>query len=414
MEYCIQNGCTISVNENASIEEFYAFEKSLKADGYRRYFSSEMCENVFAGYEKDGRSVYFYFLARTRQLRVLEGDYAPLLSYEAGKRIRKTAVINFGFDFSQNPLTKEGSPLSQQGCGLGCVIILEDSSYVIIDGGAMHTDTDVVVEHLHDLLVSNNARTDGKIVIAAWMFTHLHNDHCTTFERFSRKYGKTNRVEIKNLVYNYPWTWQMLCFKEGLCTDTEVAPALDYIFKTCYDTPPTVYVPRTGHRFNLCGWEVEILSTYDEFFPNAINRSNDASMVFRFNPKDLDGVNDSVLFLGDIEKEASELVVSLHGDYLKTKIVQVAHHGYMDGGSESLYRAIGAEHLIWPNSWIRWYGVENSKTGRVVPDWIKSAANTPPVAYPQCNKEQAATDTYLTFENGEIMSATDTLPLNSL
>ena len=51
--------------------------------------------------------------------------------------------------------------------------------------------------------------------------------------------------------------------------------------------------------------------------------------------------------LGDASTTASARMVKTYGDYLKSDMVQIAHHGY-EGGTSSLYSNIGATVNIWP------------------------------------------------------------------
>ena len=57
--------------------------------------------------------------------------------------------------------------------------------------------------------------------------------------------------------------------------------------------------------------------------------------------------DNTVLVLGDASNRSCGYMVHSYGDFLKSDIVQVAHHGYT-GGTIPLYEAIDADVLLWP------------------------------------------------------------------
>ena len=57
--------------------------------------------------------------------------------------------------------------------------------------------------------------------------------------------------------------------------------------------------------------------------------------------------DNSVLVLGDASYITCSYLVKAFGDYLKSDMVQLAHHGYA-GGTIALYEKVDADVLLWP------------------------------------------------------------------
>ncbi len=407
-EFNCQNNGSGKLYSNAVAADFYTYTAQLLKDGWERYYSSNEYGNLCAAYKKGNRSTYVYYMSGTGELRTVSDDYTEIPSYIAEATVCDTTLINVGFDFSDKAAGTSGSALSKTAIGQSQVLILEDGSYVIVDGGssfdpAANSTPDAlhgqVADSLYSLLQSENKSTDGKIVIAAWIFTHLHRDHCTTFERFSISYG--DKVNLKHIIYNYPWTSQMYLQTSGKYTSENPHEILKLIADEYYGGAPSVFVPRTGQKIRLGSWEMEVLTTYENIYPSVLENGNDCSMVFRLRAYDHSDSRPSVLFLGDIYEATSAQLLAFYGENLRTLIVQAAHHGFKDGGSQALYNAIKAEHVIWTNSYASWCPAQGVNSS-VVPDWITCATDNAVSAYPQCDENEKAVNHYLTFEDGKV------------
>jgi hypothetical protein len=88
--------------------------------------------------------------------------------------------------------------------------------------------------------------------------------------------------------------------------------------------------------------EIEMLFTYEDLEPSPLEYQNTSSLVFRVTCQD-----NTVLVLGDASNRSCSYLVRSYGDYLKSDIVQISHHGYT-GGTIPLYNAISAEVALWP------------------------------------------------------------------
>lgn len=216
--------------------------------------------------------------------------------------------------------------------GLAFVFTLGDGSYLIYDGGnAADAGT------LYDFLVANNCRTDGKLVIAAWVLTHSHSDHYGCFRQFAVDYGKSVTLEsvIVSPVSMYRWRTE--------ADDSYLAGEAESDIRRFSGTRRIV-MPHMGQRLSVGNATVEILLTSEDVSPYRLEYGNEGCMVTRVI---LDGR--SVLMMGDCENSPSTKLMTFFGEALASDVLQVPHHGN-SGGSEKLYRLAAPTIAIFPTS----------------------------------------------------------------
>ena len=76
--------------------------------------------------------------------------------------------------------------------------------------------------------------------------------------------------------------------------------------------------------------------------PNKGSSINDTSLVYRV----LFPNGKTALFLGDLGLRAGNILAEDFGTYLKSDIVQMAHHG-QNGADENVYRLIRPDVCLW-------------------------------------------------------------------
>lgn len=222
--------------------------------------------------------------------------------------------------------------------GMSYVITLEDGRYVIIDGGHRNKDATYKDAYiLYNYLKDNNKRSDGKIIIAAWIFTHDHSDHHGAFTEFAINYS--SKTELQYYVQNFgdksrydqqPSGW----LNDGIPND---------LIANYYKNAKKI-VPHTGQILTFCNTEFELLCSQESHAPNKIQWVNDASLVYRMTSN---GVK--TIFLADAEAQTTKLLQNFYEDALKSDIMQIAHHGY-SGGTVALYRNISPQWSLWPTN----------------------------------------------------------------
>ena len=216
-------------------------------------------------------------------------------------------------------------------CGMSYVFQLEDGRFVILDGGYF---ADGQAEALHDFLL---AHANGKIRVAAWLFSHAHQDHIGAFINYIRMYRDT---EIEELVYNFqPADFSNISAdwkgKDDYATFHEFYVAVD----ECLPGIKTLH-PKRGESFRAGEAEFAVLYTYEDA-REPITNFNDNSTVFMAN---VCGVR--ILLPGDAATLGSQVLLE-KPEALACDMVQVAHHGF-HGAAKEVYEAAGAKVILWP------------------------------------------------------------------
>lgn len=298
-----------------SDEDFLGACKYYEEKGYKLYNHHQMGDNKFATYIKGKEMAHLYWIACEEELNVIisktNGQFLPnnIKSIKGNKKITvtqlKSDVLN----------------------GMGYVITLADGSFVIIDGG-----WDSVADELFDTLVKLNGGEKG-IVIRSWIMTHSHNDHYSCFMAFADKYADKVKLEcfmlspLSVLLQEGKDTYLNIEYKKDLA---KFAGA-----KSCF-----VY---TGMLFEFGDVKAEILLTPDEVYNTYISDNfNDASIVSRFYTDKC-----KALFLADAGDIPAYMLMTYYGEYLKSDICQVSHHGVEDCPL-AIYKYIKAPHLFFP------------------------------------------------------------------
>jgi len=221
-------------------------------------------------------------------------------------------------------------------CGgsMGYLIRLEDSTFIVVDGG-MNMPGAREVPILYELMKEQNTRADGKLIIRAWFITHAHNDHYNVLREFASVYA--GRVKVESLLFN-PMApmYQAMTETPGGWDVREAASKL----------PGCTYVKiMAGQVLEYPGCTLEVLYTSDDVYMlESYTSYNDCSAVVRIRVG-----GQSLMVLGDLQTVGAPRVAKAWGEYLKSDMVQMAHHGYY-GGSVELYDYIRPRLILWPAS----------------------------------------------------------------
>lgn len=209
---------------------------------------------------------------------------------------------------------------------MGFVIITPEDRAIIIDGGT-YTEAHNVKAHV------------GDREIAAWILTHTDGDHVGCLKDLIASNDPIlDRVECFYYNFHTPEFFRSL----GGEPHAKIVELFDSYMMT---NDKKVVRPVTGDEFSIDGLRFEILFSKNEKYVK--NYSNEASLAFR-----VKGEKRDVLFLGDMGQAAGEELLATHGNYLKSDIVQMAHHGHI-GVDKNVYEAIDPKVCIWcAASWL--------------------------------------------------------------
>lgn len=305
---------------DADMDDFRSYKQLLLDDGYELTNERTAAGNSFVTYVKNEFYMYIYYRKDSKSIRVIRGASKNLPDYEAEKTVT-------------NKITEPTLTMFNQlksALGLGMIYKLPDGRFVIFDGGDNYT-----IDTLYPFLKSQS--TDGNITVAAWFLSHAHNDHQGMFTKTVNLHSD---VKIETIIHNYAARETYLDIGED--NNTLMQALRNLINKKLPDTK--IIKAHTGQVFSFGGCEFEILFTPEDFAPEKLQMFNDTSLVVRANFE-----GKSILMLADATYRLGSMLVNMYGDYLKSDMVQLAHHGIW-ASNPRLYDYIQAEVLFWPTN----------------------------------------------------------------
>ena len=276
-----------------------------------------------------------------------KGDICVYVFFDASKHtVFITAEPKGSLPETQKVATGAYTPTITQVpvSGMGYVIRLCDGSFVCIDGGYDRKDS---AEKMYDFMRSNS---NGKPKIALWLFTHAHEDHIQAAGVFLEKYRE--QVEVEAFAY------QFADLEKVPVSMNDFDKAEIQAFEKSVALYPNAkrYVLHTGQRYHLSGVQMEVLYSLDNTYPMPYTSLNNMSVAVRFQFD----CGKTALFLGDCMCLECRDMAYIYGDYLKSDIVQVTHHGLI-GGDRLLYEKVDADICLWLSSKERFLGMAGGK-----------------------------------------------------
>ena len=305
---------------NATAEQFTAYRTKLESAGYTLTQENRIGDNLYATYKNDKYRVHFYYTA-SRKI-IIQNIYSA-----KSKELPSTPET---YEKICTPTFTQLANLNVEGFpgGMGYVFRLEDSTFIIVDGGSsVGNENSILYNKLREL----NVRPDGKIIVRAWFITHGHNDHYNVLKTFSF----SGHVTVEHVVGNYI----SADYRENCDTTTY----WDYR-QDAMNLGSTYVNFHTGQQIAYAGCTVTAYFTCVDLLPTwKIRTLNDTCLVFMV---ELGGQK---IFIGaDVETLGSDTIASMYeAADLKCDFMQVCHHGYY-GGSTAMYGKLNPEIVVWP------------------------------------------------------------------
>lgn len=295
-----------------------------KDKGFKVYSDTDKAGNRFTTFVGDGPLAHVYWLKDNGELNIVLSDTAgatlPPLHPKVTDGKYECSIVQLEDNINVN--------------GMSYVIQLKDGSYIVYDG-SYRGQAPKLKKYLKE-----NHTGEGKPIIRAWVLTHSHDDHYPTFQVFAREKEYYGSVIVEHVIFSplnesyYP------------LTDVNNDP---YFSTTLYDDVKNLegaklVFAHTGMEFNFCNLKMEVLIAPETLYKDTknIGNFNNTSIVTR-----LYDANYSALFLGDIAIKGTNRLVALYGDYIKSDVCQVSHHGVEDVPL-SFYETVRASILYYP------------------------------------------------------------------
>lgn len=307
---------------DATADDFNDYCNKVAEKGFSLIFKRSVANNLFATFTNESEYIYVYFTDYNKQMRIMTGPAQSLLLGDYSIRTDKE-------------VTPYIASIPQPEMGEGYIVRLPDGRFIIQDGG--YEGDDRVYNTLRELV------GDEEIIIAAWFISHPHADHYPAFTDFIKNHSSDSDVTVERVIHNYGHI-DMLTTSAKYVDPIPVADVLAF-YETLEKYAPNipVFKAHTGQLISFGSATVEILYTVEDIIPEPITNPNDSSMVIRIKIGE-----DSLIFLNDTCYASGPIIHDLWGAYLKTDIVQIAHHG-MWPSVESIYHDIAGEVVLVPN-----------------------------------------------------------------
>lgn len=303
--------------------EYTAYINGLSIYGFELYDENTIDGNIFKTYKSDWMLLHAYYIASNQTASVVytEADTWTPYAIEPTEGTQVTtptlSMMNLDYD-------ADGDGTYNHNNGMSFVYTLEDSSYVIIDGG--YADD---ADELYNYLVANNKRKDGKILIRAWIITHTDGDHYKCFNEFSSNYA--SNVTLEYFVAQF----------DSIHLGTVTTSIFNNVAK--YTGCKTI-VPLAGQEMYFGTLKLEFFFTaemYQGYTGSDLTTSqkNESSLVFKGTLGDY-----SVFFGADIMYGSIDAVAAYYSTSLKSDYLQGPHHAL--DGTEAFYADILPKYFL--------------------------------------------------------------------
>lgn len=330
VHFCIQ--CT-------TVEEVRAYAEELGKAGFTQYAYNEISAgseapyfaNLFYTYVKEEKQIFISWFAA---LHVVHVVVMPSKALPATTKPELCA----------EDTTKPTFTMLKMKGGLCLIAQLADAGFVIIDGGNYYAED---AQRLYEFLKDRTPK-GKKPVIEMWLFTHMHCDHIDLPAHFIKDYAE--QVEIRSFAQQFQDCKTIKLVIENIEKSLGFKIALEENIKEYY-AEADYYTLHAGQKYYFKGMEMEILWTGDDMYPAALDSFNELSVACRMT---FDS-GKTAMILGDCSHDPCRNLADIYGDYLKSDVLQLAHHGLI-GGNKRLYQYIDPEVCFWATPEARFKG----------------------------------------------------------
>ena len=330
LSYDSGEDCLLLLYSDVFIDDFHAVSSLLVSDFHFEIINENTIENNFFKFLKKGDLlVCFGYFECDNTIRVVfdSNTCLPVFGEPQVTERCKTTVWQFEVDHSLID------------CGMCYIVRLSTGSFFVIDSAHTYSINDC--ERIHDFLRERTPEGE-KIHISGWFITHGHDDHVAQFTNYLNFYMQDTIIDkvYMNLI--------SLNHRDG--------KSWDYFYKN-YDentrkaiaAHPEIELVRlhTGMTFFVDNLKLDVLCSHEDVFPNDNSNYNDSSVVLMMSAK-----GSKVLITGDAGHEESYILEARYPTYLKSDVVQQAHHCHF-GTTEHFYELVGAECVLFPATQIK-------------------------------------------------------------
>ena len=303
----------------------------LEQAGYVKHAENKIDNNLYYTYCNDENIVTVIWADRSERPTmsvtvdpISITNLIPNKSENTWTKIVESTFTQIGLHYDPDAEANAANMIMNYASGMCYVMRLEDSSFIVIDGGFDHEPH---ADHIYELMKKQAADPDN-IVVAAWIFSHDHGDHVPFFKIFCEKYA--DKVTVEKFIHSFPY-------------NTGNAPSTLSRAKTNF-LEAKIYKSHAGQKYYLRNVTIEILYTSDLYLTNveSMADTNNASQVFTITAN-----GTKFMMFGDYGEKGATMLDVYSSKTLKSDVMQHAHHGVSDM-SDQMVRTVGAEYVFWP------------------------------------------------------------------
>ena len=332
--------------KNATKDDFYAYHNEAIRNGFLPYVSREAAGNFFETLITDTKYIYMYYRSFDRSIRATIGPIEMLGEEDCG---------DYGEKY--DPTLSLVGQVETIDCGQGYIFVLPDGRLIIQDGGSKYGGKP---DYMYQA-IKQVAPDPDNIIIGAWFISHPHADHQRGFTEFVANHADDPEFTVERIVANYI-NKEMYQYTRPDGAKESNAALVDELRRIAKEEYPEAQFIKahTGQVYNFGSSSVEIMYTVEDYLPaEMFNYVNSASLVIRVTVD-----NNSVMLLADTTHASGKIMEDMFGNYLKSDMVQLAHHG-MAPSNASLYSCIQADVLLWPSTY-KYAGTRYSQYSNVI------------------------------------------------
>ena len=315
--------------DNTTKEQYDNYVNIIKEKGFKSVLSNRINNNLYHTFVKLDKLIHVSYIGVSSYVVIVYETLSALPDR------------NDEYNKKYKPLLTQVKLDSKDMLeGMSYVFRLSDGTFFVIDGGWPEKEHSEATK-LYNLL--REQTNEEEIVIRGWLLTHCHSDHIGTFNDFVIQYH--DQVKIRQVLYNFPPDEDIINSDSPHMLDNHLGRYTTFkkVINTYFSKKEVVKI-HSGYKFSYADAEIEILQTHEDFYPKTIREGgmNLSSVVFTVNI-----AGQRIIFLADATKAVNDQLVKHFGTYLKSDIMQVAHHGY-SGGTVEVYQIIDAEYILYP------------------------------------------------------------------
>ena len=329
-----QDGRYIKMVESATLQDYKSYVAELINSGFEKYSENQIDTSYFVSLTNSTTFVSVSFASGNSKLKVVSeplGDLYP--------RKQDNKYTNKGMQSLFTGLKNQNRPIY---AGMGFIIRLSDGRFIVIDGGAgdyNHLDSN----NMLNVLKEQSPAGTEKPVIAAWIFTHAHDDHIGAFNAFTADHA--DKVVIESFYYNFP-SERIIGDKTAGLSHDEYYSYTNFL-RCVKKYPGAKFIrPHSGEKYYIANAIIDMLFTYEDLYPldfenGTLGDFNATSLIFKIHIGGQD-----MMITGDATNDAMFFLTDNFKNTIQCDILQMSHHGQF--GTRRFYSLVNPAYALLP------------------------------------------------------------------